>query len=129
MKLYADGYQHYSTRWLVSNNRSKTRRISKSYAQYSNKMTTVITMRKKKISIYQKTATTKYEVRVNRWCSHLGAFKILHENKDIKYSTINSHDDVNVESIARNVLSGSPERLGLLDDFEISKFIDLTKKP
>ena len=52
MKLYSDGYQHCSTRWLVSNNRSKTRRISKSYAQYANKMTTVITMRKKKISIY-----------------------------------------------------------------------------
>ena len=52
----------------------------------------------------------------------------LYENIDIKYSTINNHDNSNVENIPYSSLLNGPERLSISPNFEISKFMGLSKK-
>ena len=53
---------------------------------------------------------------------------IPYENIKILHSTIINHEDFNVESISKCSLSGHLKRLSLSPDFEISKFMGLTKK-
>ena len=59
-------------------------------------------------------------MRVNRWYTYLDDLKSLFKNIDIKYSTINNHENFKLESISNNALSDGSERLSLSYDFKIS---------
>ena len=67
-------------------------------------------------------------MRVNRWYIHLDDLKSLYQNINIRYSTINNHENFNVETISNKALSNILGRRSLSHDFEISNSMDLLKK-